>query len=321
MTARKNTFAFSRAARWLALPCILSMVVCSRKPEAVYRPVTPERGTIKKYISTTGTVRPRNRLEVKPSINGRIESVLVVEGQWVRKGHVLAWMSSTERAALIDAARLQGESKLRYWEEAYKPIPLLAPIGGTVIVRDVEPGQTVSTASAVIVLADVLVVYADVDETDIGNVRKGMTAEISLDPYPDVAVSGKVRHVSYESRIINNVTMYEVEITPERVPSVFRSGMSATINIVQAVRRNALLLPLDAVLMENQRNYVLVGEGAGKGPVRREVKLGVADDTRVEVLSGIDEHSRVFTAKGETPREKKPEERSSPFLPTPRKRN
>jgi len=316
LTIPRSTFAIGLVAAAL----VLVPAGCSKKQPASYRPVAPERGAIKKFISTTGTVKPRNRLEIKPSINGRVERVLVEEGRRVRRGQVLAWMSSTERAALIDAARLQGDSQLKYWEEAYKPSPLIAPITGTVIVRDVEPGQTVTTASAVLVLADRLVVYADVDETDIGGVTKGQRAEISLDPYPDVKVNGVVFHISYESKMQNNVTMYEVEIVPDRVPPVFRSGMSAAINIIQTVRENALLIPLETVVTEGGRSYVLLGRGRGKDPEKREVKLGISDETRVEVLSGIDERSPVLVEVRPDRKDGRSPGNKNPFMPARKKR-
>ena len=85
--------------------------------------ITPGRGNIEVLITTTGTVQPQNRLEMKPPISGRIEEILVREGSNVKKGEVVAWMSSTERAALIDAARSKGGETLQYWEDAYKPTP------------------------------------------------------------------------------------------------------------------------------------------------------------------------------------------------------
>ena len=74
----------------------------------VVREITVAYGSIENIISTTGTVQPQNRLEIKPPIGGRIEKILVKEGDKVKIGQTLVWMSSTERAALLDAARAQG---------------------------------------------------------------------------------------------------------------------------------------------------------------------------------------------------------------------
>ncbi|MDO9572995.1 MAG: biotin/lipoyl-binding protein, partial [Candidatus Omnitrophota bacterium] len=132
----------------------------------IIKEISPAIGTIETVISTTGSILPKNRLEIKPPVNGRVESVLVKEGQKVKIGDTLAWMSSTERAALLDAAMTQGKEKLEYWQEAYKPIALLSPIDAEVIVATTLAGQTVTTADAVVVLSDELIARAQVDETD-----------------------------------------------------------------------------------------------------------------------------------------------------------
>ncbi len=109
--------------------------------DIVYNEIHPFYGDICVIVSTTGVVEPQNRVEIKPPIAGRIEEILVKEGDKVKKGDILCLMSSTERAALLDAAHLKGEKELKYWEEVYKPIPLIAPIDGEVIVRAAEPAK------------------------------------------------------------------------------------------------------------------------------------------------------------------------------------
>ena len=282
------------------------------------REITPRRGTISLFITSTGTVQPQNRLEIKPPISGRVDRILVREGQRVRAGSILVWMSSDERAALIDAARSQGKESLKYWEEAYKPIPLIAPISGMVIVRSVEPGQTVNSLTPIIVLSDRLIVKAEIDETDIGRVRVGQASLISLDAYPEVEVTGRVSHISYESKVISNVTMYEVDILPNRVPGVFRSGMSANISIVEETREDVLLLPVEAVRRDGSLNYVLVRSGDRGKPIRRAIELGISDEKNVEISSGLDENERVVITSRQYPLEESRSGRS-PFSP-PRKR-
>ena len=260
----------------------------------VIREVSPAIGNIRTFISTTGTVQPQNRLEIKPPISGRIEDILVKEGEEVKTGQILAWMSSTERAALLDAARAEGEKTLKYWQEAYKPAPLIAPIDGEVIVRAVEPGQTVTSGDAVIVLSDRLIVKAQVDETDIGKINPGQAAIISLDAYPQTKVKAKVSHISYESKIVNNVTIYEVDILPERVPDVFRSGMSANVDIIEKNKENILLIPLEAVSRDKEDSFVLLSAGEGKKPFKRMVELGISDEKNVEVISGIEPKDKIL---------------------------
>ena len=261
--------------------------------DEVTREVQPVVGSIQNVISSTGTVLPKNRLEVKPSVSGRVEEILVREGQVVQAGQTLAWMSSTERAALLDAARGQNEETLRYWQDVYKAIPLISPINGEVIVAKTQPGQTVTTADPVVVLSDQLIVRAQVDETDIGKIKDGQRALLYLDAYPDTKIPAQVEHIYYESKTINNVTIYEVDLLPQEVPEFFRSGMNATVDFIAQSKDNVLLIPGEAVLQEKNGNFVLVKDASGQ-PRQRPVQLGISNDKNAEVLSGLDAYDTVI---------------------------
>lgn len=282
--------------------------------EAV-KSIVPAYGNIKIFISATGTVQPQNRLEIKPAINGRIEEVLVREGDKVKKGEVLAWMSSTERAALLDAAVTKGEEALSYWQDVYKPAPFIASIDGNVIVRAVEPGQTVTPSSVVLVLSDRLIVKATVDETDIGKVKLGQQALISLDAYPDVKVKAIVGHIAYESTIVNNVTTYNVDILPESVPDVFRSGMSANVNIVEKNKEDVLLIPVEAVKREKNEAFVFLSQNKGQRPLKQKIETGISDGKDIEIVSGIDKNDMVIIESQKYTSSKGNNSGNSPFMP------
>ena len=290
----------------------------AKAPRATVTIVAPFYGSIQKSISATGIVQPQNRLEIKPPIPGRIEKILVVEGQKVKAGEVLALMSSTERAALLDAASLQGPDKLKEWEDIYKAAPLMAPIDGDVIVKAVNPGQTVSSSDAVIVLSDRLIVQAQVDETDIGKVKVGQAAVIGLDAYPKLQAMAKVDHVYYESKTVNNVTIYEVDIVPETVPPEFRSGMSANVDIIQDKKENILLLPLNVVKQEQGKSYVFVTQEAGEKPRKTVIQTGLSDENNIEVVGGIGPDDRVVlrTPVRSSKNSKTSKSASSPFMPS-----
>ncbi|MDD5108231.1 MAG: HlyD family efflux transporter periplasmic adaptor subunit [Candidatus Omnitrophica bacterium] len=277
---------------------VIVFIVMKFKPkvdtDSVVREINPVRGSIQAIISTTGTVLPKNRLEIKPPVGGRVESVLVKEGQKVKAGQILAWMSSTERAALLDAARGQGEEKLKYWQEAYKPIALLAPINAEVIVATTQPGQTVTTADAVVVLSDKLIARAQVDETDIGKVKLGQKAMVILDAYPNTKIKAAVEHIYYESQTVNNVTIYPVDLLPDKVPEFFRSGMNATLDFVEKSKEDVLLVPVGAVYRDKQKSFVLIKKENQVEPVVQMVELGITDDKNVEVISGVTEKNTLI---------------------------
>ncbi len=303
----------------LAVIIIASFVMLKIKGKEsngeVIKEISPTTGTIQNFISTTGTVLPKNRLEVKPPVNGRIESILVQEGEDVKTGQVLAWMSSTDRAALLDAAEAKGQEELKYWKEVYKPIALLSPINGEVIVATTQPGQTVTATDAVIVLSDHLIVPAQVDETDIGKIKLGQEAIITLDAYSHKKISAAVEHIYYESQTVNNVTIYNVDLVPKDVPEFFRSGMNATVDFKSESRENALLLPAEAVHKEKGEAYVyLKPPEEGNEPVKRAIKLGITDDKNFEILSGV-EANDIILVKVKKYTLPKNDTGTNPFLP------
>jgi membrane fusion protein, macrolide-specific efflux system len=278
--------------------------------------IVASKGTIKSRISTTGSVAPQNRLELKPPIGGRLEELLVKEGDSVKAGQIIGWLSSTERAALLDAARAQGDKELAYWRDVYKPTPVIAPIDGEVIVRKIEPGQTVGADTPIVVLSDRLIVQANVDETDIGKVEEGQTAEVKLDAYPDVKAAGKVDHVSYESRVVNNVTIYEVDIACDKVPDVFRSGMSAEVKILSGSKDDILLVPDEAITHEKGTSFVYISDGKSKEGTKQKIDTGLSDETNVEVVGGLKEGDKILYKKQVFSISDMKAPEANPFLPS-----
>ncbi len=279
---------------------------CAKKDGGweVLRKVTVTRGDLQTTVSASGQVQPQNRMEIKPSIAGRIEEILVVEGQLVKQGQIMAWMSSVDRASLMDMARAQGPEALARWEDAYKRAPLIAPLAGMVIVRAVEPGQTVTAADAVLVLADRLIVQALVDETDLSLIKLEQRVEIRLDSYPGQVMKGKVDHIAYESHLVNNVSMYSVDILPDEVPSTFRSGMTATVTFILADHSGVLLVPSEAIADWPKKNprpdattFAVYQRGPGGKPTPTAVHIGESDGRMTEILDGLKEKDEALVLR------------------------
>jgi len=309
---------------WLIfIAAIAAGIVIFTRPKnsatEVLKEISPHTGSIQTLVSTTGDVLPKNRLEIIPPVAGRIESILVKEGDKVKKGQTLGWMSSTERAALLDAAQGQGEEKLKYWQEVYKPIALVASIDGEIIVATVQPGQTVTVSTAVLVLSDKLIVRAEVDETDIGKIKVGQQAIVSLDAYQDAKIKGIVDHIYYESSTVNNVTIYKVDILPDDIPVFFRSGMSANVDFVVEDRQNALLIPEEAVTTENNQSYVLMRGSDGKELMMNPVTLGMTQDKNVEITSGLTVNDTLIVKSKKFELLKSSTLGKNPFMPSMKK--
>jgi macrolide-specific efflux system membrane fusion protein len=266
----------------------------SKDGHDVVKKVQPQRGSIQKTISSTATILPKNRLEIKPPVSGRVDEIMVKEGDLVKQGEILAWMSSTERAALLDAARGQSEDQLKYWQDVYKSIPLIAPIDGEVIVAKTQPGQSVNSSEIVVVLSDRLIIRAQVDETDIAGISEGQRADVALDAYPDERILSVVEHIYYESRTINNVTMYEVDLVSVDLPDFVRSGMNANVEFHDEIKNDVMILPLSAINRQNEESWVWIQQSPESEPVKRVVKLGSSDDRFVEIVSGLNESDTVI---------------------------
>lgn len=250
------------------------------------------RGDILAELPTTGVVIPRNRLEIKPPVAGRIEEVLVKEGVRVNKGDILAWMSSSERAALLDAARAKSPEEVKKWEDVYRPAPIMAPLAGFVIKRNMEQGQFFGVSDIVMVMADRLILQAQIDETDIGRIKLAQKATIIMDAYPDEKIPGTVEQIAYESETINNVTVYKVNVLPQIVPPFLRSGMSATVAFNMEEKNGVLILPLSAVKKKGGRAYVFTNKD---GSIKTlQVEAGLETNDSVEIVSGLSEGEEVI---------------------------
>jgi len=268
----------------------------SDKPAYDYLKV--EKGPMRVTLRESGVVQPEHRLNVTPPIPGRIDSVNVANGVAVKQGQVLAWISSTDRAALIDAARAAGGQEYDFWKDIYKPAPLIAPLDGHIISTSVVPGQVVVAAQTVFTMSDHLIVQANVDETDLNHVWLGQTAEITMDSFPDAHLTGKVQQIAYDSTTVNNVTTYLVNIFLDDTPAYVRSGVSTNVFLLVSDRQGVLKIPTDAITPEGE---VLVAQGPGRSPEPRKITVGQNDGISTEVLSGVGEGDwiarRAFTVQ------------------------
>ncbi|HRO66393.1 MAG TPA: efflux RND transporter periplasmic adaptor subunit [Pseudobdellovibrionaceae bacterium] len=254
-----------------------------------------KKGNIEVSILATGEVKPENRLEIKPPLAGRIDEVLVREGQSVKAGQVLAWMSSNERAALLDAARAKGEEEVKYWENLYRPIPIVAPLAGTLIYRNVESGQTFDTGVAIFAMSDRLLIKAQVDETDLAQIKLKQRTRVVLDAYPKEPMGGQVHKISYESKMTNNVTTYTVDILTDEIPAFMRSGMTANVAFILDSKKDVLTIPAEAIIHRGEAQFAVVK--VGDKATERRIETGLSDGKTSEVLQGLSEGDVVLAPR------------------------
>ncbi|OYD14417.1 hypothetical protein CH333_08035 [candidate division WOR-3 bacterium JGI_Cruoil_03_44_89] len=266
---------------------------------------TVGRGDIEVKVLSTGTIQPYTRVEVSSPVNGRVDRSEVNEGDIVKEGDILAWISSEDRIALLDAARSalesaqegndqeaikEAEMAYEIAEKSYKPVPLTNSISGEVINRSCEPGQNVSTQSILFVISDRLVASVEVDEADIGKIKLGQDTWIVLDAFPDERLKGKVTKISREGRLVSDVVVYDIMVEPSRVPSHWSSGMTANVEFSIEKSQDALIIPKSAVKERKGRKFVIV---LADRPIPREVETGISDGRMIEVISGLKEGEEI----------------------------
>ena len=277
---------------------VLAVTYLTRTKVSNYDSYTVQRGSIRSVVLSTGIVQPENKLDIKPPINGRADSVLVAIGEKVKKGQVLAWMSSTDRAVLLDAARTKGVAELAHWEDYYKAAALIAPLDGTIITKNLNPGQVVTSSDVVFSLSDHLIVAANMDETDLAKIRLKQPVELALDAYPDKPFTGVVERIAFSATTVSNVTTYEVDILPGKVPDFMRSGMTANATFIVADKKDALYVPSTAVKQGKSKTTVLVPDPGHDGlAVPLVVMTGLSDGKKTEILSGLKEGDIVLQQK------------------------
>ncbi len=266
---------------------------------AGFETVKVVRGDIEVKVLATGTIQSYTRVEVRAPQRGRIDQVEVDEGDFVKKGEVLAWISSEDRIALLDAAQAslaearrenrieairEAERAYEIANRAYKMVPITTSISGRVIKRACEPGQNVSLDNILFVLSDRLVANVEVDEADIGKIRIGQKAWITLDAFPDQRIEGRVTKISLEGRVVNDVVVYDVMVDAITVPKYWSSGMTANLEFVAESKKDILIVPATAVRRRNGETFVLVLKDK---PIIRPVKTGITDRKMTEICEGL----------------------------------
>ena len=222
---------------------------------------------------------------------------------------------------------------------------ITSPIDGIVVSKSVEEGQTVnanmSTPDLFTIAQDLtnMQVVADVDEADIGDVKKGERVTFTVDAYPDDTFEGVVTQVRLVATTTNNVVTYEVVISAPNADQKLKPGLTANVVIYTQETNGVLSVPSKALRytpnketigarqmkdVANAKNKVWTIEG--NTLVAHKVNIGMSDGTHTQVLSGIKEGQVVITGVAMNTDEQADDDNTegaeaSPFQPGPPGKN
>lgn len=301
---------------------------------------------LKSTVSATGTIKPVHSVEVSSKITARIKSVLVKENQEVKAGQTIATLDGKDYEAKAEQAQYKVENaKAKYdrvsylysiganSQEQYEDAVLnyntarsslevtqsdlaetiiTAPMDGVIVGEPLTPGtmavQGNNNPTVIMRIADLSSkqIKAKIDETDIGSVKVGQTAEFTVDAYTDKKFKAKVSGIS-QTDVTNSwdtttgssssassasVIYYFVTLDVEDPNNDLLPGMTARVEVKTSEKKGAVAVPIASLKTNANGSYVLVVKGDGTTE-ERPVKTGIYSDDYVEIVDGVNEGEKV----------------------------
>jgi HlyD family secretion protein len=148
-----------------------------------------------------------------------------------------------------EAAILQRQAKLRDIEIDLARTEIKSPVGGVVVKRDIELGQTVAASLSAPTLFTIaqdlreIDIYANIDEADVGRLKADQKVAFTVNAYPNRTFDGVVRMVRLSAQTVQNVVTYTAVISVRNRDQALLPGMTANLQIVTDERENALRVP------------------------------------------------------------------------------
>ena len=254
---------------------------------------TVERGTLLVRVDQR---TPRNRLNQAQAdldvAKARFENA---EAQRKRSDELFKTQSiSTEehetavlavanaRAVVVGAQVALENAKI-----AMEDTDVRAPITGTIISKSVERGQVISSPTSDVGGGTVLLKMADlnlvqvrtlVDETDIGKIRAGLRATVTVGSYPNQPFEGSVLKIEPLAETVQNVTMFAVQVRIENRNGLLKPGMNADVEVHIGQRDSVLAVPNAA--LRTPRDVNSAATVLGIDPERLKTLLADAEKRR-----------------------------------------
>jgi HlyD family secretion protein len=155
------------------------------------------------------------------------------------------------------ANQVKAETNYQLAELQLSDVTIRAPMKGTIIQKNVEEGGVIQSASGnvsggttlfIMANLDAMQVRTLVDETDMGEIRPGLTSTVKVEAFPDRTFAGSVQKIEPQATVQQNVTMFPVIVSLDNRAGLLKPGMNAEVNILINQARGVLLVPNSAVV-------------------------------------------------------------------------
>ena len=195
--------------------------------------------------------------------------------------------------AIAEAGVKQAEAGVELVQMQLDDTVITAPFDGIIAELYISEGSKVNPQASVarFVSGDVEVAL-EVEEGRINDIFKGQSVSLKMSAYPDQVFPATVTSIAPTAD--PNTRTFTVKVTPVDKDSLLRSGMYADVSILADERTDVPLVPRDAIVQLDERQVVyVVGDGAVE---EREIKTGISDGQRIEILSGLEPGETVVIA-------------------------
>jgi HlyD family secretion protein len=193
----------------------------------------------------------RSRLSVADAAKKRADELF--KGRIITAAeHETAQLDYANAQSALVAARTNLDLNKQRLEDA----TVTAPVAGTIIDKTVSLGTVITSATGAFGGGTTLLKMADLgqvriralfNETDIGQVKPGQTATVTVDAYPDRRFTGVVEKIEPQAVVQQNVTMFPVLVTLQNLEGLLKPGMNGETSVLVDQRTNVLAVPNDAV--------------------------------------------------------------------------
>jgi RND family efflux transporter MFP subunit len=210
--------------------------------------------------------------------------------------------SSMQRLADSSLARLKNwdisEEQVRALAqsgETRRTLTFRSPVTGIVMDKKAVQGMRFMPGDSLYQVADLSSVWvvADVYEQDIGQIRTGSMAKVSISAYPDKNLEARITYVYPTMKPETRTIPVRLELANPGM--LLKPAMFAQVELPIGGKGKVLTVPISAVIDSGTRQIVLVQLAEGRFEPR-EVRLGSRTDSYVEVMKGVKEGEQVVVA-------------------------
>lgn len=254
--------------------------------------------------------------DLTSTVSGTVLSSGLVDYLQVSAGQVLVTIDGEESESELFTIQQNVETAREELEAAEKNLAnctATAPIDGMVIGLSIQPGDEIAANTTLVTISDTstITVSANVDERNISYIKPGMM--VDLDQWGTPAF-GTVETVSMSSTVNNGVATYPITISADNSEGTIQVNSYINYSLTASENDNCLILPLQCVRTvstedgetlqvvyvagskpETAVENIMADEMIPEGYWAVPVEIGISDNYNVEIRSGVEEGTEVFT--------------------------